>query len=411
MKPDILDIHVIGHGLTATLERDRNGEFLFTYRTDARTEISLTMPLKDTPDHFQRLPPVLETSLPEGALLEAIFEKLGKGIRLTDDFGILKLVGRNLVGRLAVVLSGEPIDPPDPFPANEHLLHILRSHNSRELVTRAMVGLAERTGLSGVLPKTFAMSSERETRVAIPAGKYILKTESQEYPGICVVEEVCMTACRKAGLGVPETILSDDGKSLLVKRFDLGEEGDRYGFEDFCALSGRSRKEKYDSSYEAVIKILSLFSTEPKKDIRIFFRFFALMHLLKNGDAHLKNFGMLYPSRENVRLSPVYDMVSTTPFLRKDTPALTCAGKRSWLGTRKLVVFGIEQCGLTENEALSSVRECMEGIGETIPFLRDLYSRHPSESVARTLRIFEVSSKPERLSLSFSGHRNSKKGT
>lgn len=393
MSGDTLDIY-IGKRLTATLKRDpTRTEVRFSYHPSATEPVSLTMPICDTEDVFAGLPPVFETSLPEGELLETIFRKMGKVIKLADDFDILKLVGKNLIGRLVATPSGESPDSLDVFTGSEGLTALLRSSDSKALVTQAMVDLAERTGISGMLPKTFGISDGR-SRLTIPAGAYIVKTENDEFPGICIVEHACMAACRNAGLKVPETLLSDDGKSLLVRRFDIGPDGTRFGFEDFCSLSGVGRKAKYEGSYESVAKILSLFTTDIERDRRELFRAFAMMQLLKNGDAHLKNFGVLYSSTSDVRLSPIYDMVTTTSFIAKDSPALTFEGKRKWLSKKGIARFGINRCGLEEDETNAIIGECVSGIEETVPFLDTLSERYPADPVLRTLSTFQESASP-----------------
>ncbi len=40
--------------------------------------------------------------------------------------------------------------------------------------------------------------------------------------------------------------------------------------------------------------------------------FAAVCSVERRGDAHLKNFGMLYTSPSDVRLSPMFDVVTTT---------------------------------------------------------------------------------------------------
>ena len=391
MSSNSLDIYV-GSRLTATLKRDpARGDYTFSYLPGATDPVSLTMPVCDTTDVFMSVPPVFETSLPEGELLETIFRKIGKVVKLSDDFDILGLVGRNLIGRLSVIHSGEDLSSRDSFTNSDRLERLLRSKNSKDLVTQAMTELAERTGVSGVLPKTFAIS-DGKVRLSIPTGDYILKSESHEYPGICLVEHACMIACKNAGLVVPETILSEDGRSLLVRRFDVSPDGSRYGFEDFCSLSFIGRKGKYDSSYEATAKIVTLFSTDIEKDMRTLFRSFVMMNLLQNGDAHLKNFGFLYSSSKDVRLSPVYDVVTTTSFIPKDLPALTFEGKRKWNTLKEISRFGIDRCGLGEAETKLIIKECVSGIGETIPFLKTLRDLHPIEPVRQTLSTFEDAS-------------------
>jgi len=387
MPENSVDIY-IKNRLTATLVRDPDrSEYALSYAEDAQDPLSLTMPICNTTDIFMVLPPVFETSLPEGELLEAIYRKMGKTIKISDDFDILKLVGRNMVGRLTVVPSGESPEDHVAFIEHDRLISLLRAKDSKELVTQAMIEMAERTGISGVFPKTFALSVPK-TRMTLPAGNYIVKTENDEFPGICVVEHACMTACRNAGLTVPDTILSDDGKTILVKRFDIVEGGEKYGFEDFCSLGGFGRRHKYDKSYEFVAKIASMFGTNIDADRKKLFKSFAMIHFLENGDAHLKNFGVLYSSVEDVRLSPTYDIVTTTSFIKNDLPALTCRGTKKWLMTNEIVEFGIQHCGLKKEEAGKLVEECLAGIQKTIPYIESLSDQYGHSAILKTVETF-----------------------
>lgn len=50
----------------------------------------------------------------------------------------------------------------------------------------------------------------------------------------------------------------------------------------------------------------------------------ALNCALRNGDAHLKNLGIVYDDvLGEARLAPVYDLVTTSIYLPKDSLALT----------------------------------------------------------------------------------------
>lgn len=51
--------------------------------------------------------------------------------------------------------------------------------------------------------------------------------------------------------------------------------------------------------------------------------------LLKNGDAHLKNFGLLYDDINNIRLVPAFDVVTTTLYIKSDIPALHLLGSKN----------------------------------------------------------------------------------
>ena len=74
---------------------------------------------------------------------------------------------------------------------------------------------------------------------------------------------------------------------------------------------------KYTESYEAITRIISAFSgADAPANLQSFFEYLVLCIMVRNGDAHLKNFGMTYnnPAGGNVLLSPLYDVVTTSVY-------------------------------------------------------------------------------------------------
>ena len=84
--------------------------------------------------------------------------------------------------------------------------------------------------------------------------------------------------------------------------------------------------------------------------------------LLQNGDAHLKNFGVLYENIDNIWLAPAYDVVCTTLYIQKDIPALHLLGSKKWWGKAFLIRFGKESCELSGSETLTLYAECIEAV-------------------------------------------------
>jgi serine/threonine-protein kinase HipA len=75
--------------------------------------------------------------------------------------------------------------------------------------------------------------------------------------------------------------------------------------------------------YGSMIESLALF-IEPQSEEamrRDVSKALVLNWLLGNGDAHLKNFGVLYHDDLDVRLAPFYDVVSTLAYIPEDVPA------------------------------------------------------------------------------------------
>jgi serine/threonine-protein kinase HipA len=67
------------------------------------------------------------------------------------------------------------------------------------------------------------------------------------------------------------------------------------------------------------------------------FTLIALNCALHNGDAHLKNFGIVYDDVQGeARLAPVYDLVTTSAYLPKDSLALALNGATEWPSAKDL---------------------------------------------------------------------------
>ena len=53
-----------------------------------------------------------------------------------------------------------------------------------------------------------------------------------------------------------------------------------------------------------------------------------------NGDAHHKNWSLLYPDGVTAKLSPAYDLVSTIQYIDSDRLALNLAKSKQWTDVR-----------------------------------------------------------------------------
>jgi serine/threonine-protein kinase HipA len=99
---------------------------------------------------------------------------------------------------------------------------------------------------------------------------------------------------------------------------------------------------------------------------------------IRNGDAHLKNFAILYdaPGR-NVRLAPAYDLVSTTPYQPKDVLALSLNGDRRFPSRKSLMHFARHACGLTNRQATVIVRRVVQGVRQAVSDMAAYSDAHP----------------------------------
>jgi serine/threonine-protein kinase HipA len=333
------------------------GDYLFRYSSTATPDdfISLTMPVRRKDYLLPNLHPVFEMHLPEGYLL-ALFKKHFAKLRPTDDFGLLQLLAPSIRGRLHFQTAAEP--NPGPLQLDDLL------HPQQGLFEELIERFALRSALSGVQPKVLA---QLENRATLKLDEYIVKAWGTEYPELALNEYCCMLAARDAGLSVPEFYLSDDNSLFIMKRFDLNDQGKALGFEDMCVLQARQRDDKYSGSYEQLAKSIKVFCSAQYKQssLQQYFKLMVLNYRLQNGDAHLKNFGLLYEDIASIRLAPAYDILSTTAYVKRDVPALNMHGSKRWWDKKGLLRFGMEACDLSRQQAVDILDQCDEAFKTT----------------------------------------------
>jgi serine/threonine-protein kinase HipA len=318
-----LDVYVAGNrvGVLAD-EAIETGLIDFDYLpgVDESLSVSLTMPPDSevaTYHGFIGLPPPFEVSLPEGAVLEAIRQRLGKHIQVDDDLALLKLIGRRTIGRVS--FGGPPVAESE---FDQKILEAARSRNAADRLAEILRSEPHMFGVSGVMPKMATHLHERGTLVG---AANIIKFDSPDFPGASIVEYACLKACERVGIRVPRCHLTEDEAALVIERFDLGHDGERLGFEDACALSGLRRTGKYSGSLEHLFRMIENFvdPVDQLEDKPALLKQLIMCDVLRNGDAHMKNFALIYGRDiQHPRLSPAFDVLTTQVWLPQDTPAL-----------------------------------------------------------------------------------------
>ena len=356
---------------------ERAGDHIFTYGFDARPSdaVSLTMPVRLKSWESRDLHPVFQMNLPEGALLIAVRNAIAK-VAGTDDLTVLRVVGGNTIGRNRF---SRPEDDAPMFPSEPELLEdILSFPDALELFNELVARYALRSGVSGAQPKVLLPATERATAVS---SDFIVKSWGADFPQLGANEFFCMTAAGKAGLTTPEFHLSENGDLFVIKRFDTHADGSSRGFEDFCSLQGLGTDGKYSGSYEKAAKTIDAF-VSPQHRIEAresFFGALVLSAAVRNGDAHLKNFGVLYGDAKGpVRLAPVYDIVTTTAYIKNDVPALTIEGRKIWPLRKTLEKFATAHLSITPAKA----REIIERVVDAVEGTREAVRRHMADHPA-----------------------------
>ena len=344
-------------------EEDRD-VYGFNYADDVGNPISLTMPYRPSTYHrVKYLHPIFDMNMPEGYLFEMLKNHLSKQYGVVNDFSVFSFLCNNIEGRLTYQSNIKSQE----F-AEFDLEDILHNDDEDSFVklVRAYLG---KNAISGVQPKTLALINDKDS---LSTKEYIVKTWGVEYSELALNEYFCLQALKAAGINTPNVRLSDNNKFLLVERFNVNQStGEYYGFEEVLTLLGKDRKEKYNGSYEQVAKIIYDVVGNKNKSMEALYKTIIMSYLLKNGDAHLKNFGVLYDAdMTNIRLAPSYDVVNTCVYFYKDKPALTLFGKKIWFGRKELIKFGLQSCFLSESKANQFYDECIQALEDSIVKLK-----------------------------------------
>jgi len=346
----------------------RADRYLFQYDGQASrpAEISLGMPFRALQYHSSRLFPIFQMNLPEGFVLERLRARFAKTSHL-DPMMLLALTSSNAgIGRVRLSLP----ESQERVVQTVTLADLLAHEGSESLFEQLTQDYLLRTGISGVQPKLLVPEQVDPLyyQASLNTPELIVKASGPGFSGLPINEFVCMSIAREAGIPVAEFHLSNDLNRFVMRRFDRDAQGLPLGFEDAAVLMGLDAESKYDSSYENVATVLEAYC-EPRHRAASLAQLFdqvALSCMVGNGDAHLKNFGVLYgdPQSQDVRMSPAYDIVCTTCYLPDDTLALSLNRNRSLFTARlDLERFGREQCRLDDPKArLARLLASMEAI-------------------------------------------------
>lgn len=283
----------------------------------------------------QRLHPTLSNLLPEGSLRELIAQ--GLKVHVDNEFHILSCLGADLPGAL-VAEPMEPDDVPD---------RILNTYGKARAIKFDNASPNNKFSLAGVQMK-FSMK-EKDGRYNLSKGDvlgdWIVKTPSTKHKDVPVNEYTAMKLAELVGVNIPVVKLVELNKldnlpqinlpneklAFAIKRFDRDDDV-RIHTEDFAQVLVKYAHEKYNSaSYEQIGRIIYGYSGDGLADAQQFARRLLVNILLANGDAHLKNWSLIYSDKITPRLSPAYDIVTTNVYVDGERSyALNLGKTKDW---------------------------------------------------------------------------------
>ncbi len=339
-----LNVQVSGKTV-AQLYRERD-EYVLKYLlgADPADFVSLTMPVRDEPWRWPRdLHPFFRQNLPEGYLLNLIREEFGPLLDGTD-LSLLAVVGGTGIGRVTVTPEGgKPGVEMEPL----QIESLLTAENTAEHFA-SLVRRYARASISGVVPK-FIAPEEPPDQTLGPLGKptlrtsrHIVKGSDESTPYLGFNEFYSMRVLERLGVvPVARTRMSDDGRVLVVERFDVDGHGTpTHGLEDACGLLGLPPHEKYATTTEKVLSATRAYL--PPARLRVQLEQFGwhvlTNYVVRNADCHAKNIALSYTGLSDVGFTPVYDIVTTQAYPRfaNNPPGLSVDGRQTWAAGKAL---------------------------------------------------------------------------
>lgn len=324
----LLDVFFQEH-LVGQLQQDKHGRISYSYETnwltsEEATPLSQSLPLRERPFESRECQGFFAGVLPEEENRKLIAAILG--VSANNDFSLLEQIGGECAGAVSFLPTGQrpPQSQKDYQRVDEkELIQILEELPHRPL----MAGKKDvRLSLAGAQNKLAVHLNDEGISLPLndSPSTHILKPGPKRFPDLVANEAFCMDLAKQSGLPTAEVSVGKVGNFdyLLMERYD--REWDDHGNihrlhqEDFCQAMGRSPLTKYQHeggpSAAESFNLLREVSSAPALDLITLLEAFLFNYLIGNNDAHGKNFSLLYRGKSQTRLTPLYDLVSTTAY-------------------------------------------------------------------------------------------------
>ncbi len=187
-----------------------------------------------------------------------------------------------------------------------HILPYEQPQQSEEVAEQFMEN-RKRISISGVQEKLSFLLEKNQLRLTNKGeqGTYILKPIPRDLKKVDQVpanEHLTMQIAKQVyGLNTAENAMvffKNGSPAYITKRFDVKDDGGKWGKEDFATLAGKTKDNiganfKYECSYEEVGMLIQKYVPAWRVEIEKYFSLVVFNFMLSNGDAHLKIFRCL----------------------------------------------------------------------------------------------------------------------
>ena len=379
-----LDVYLCDR-LAGSLERN-DGRMSFRYRTeylqsDSPAVVSSTLPLSDRIYEERDVMAFFSNLLPDEGVRRRIAEIVG--VTPEDTFGLLREIGGDCAGAIAFWPPGKRPCRTDK-PVYRELTDAEADDVLRNLGNRPLGIDEDFRGISGAGAQDKLIACLRDGKIFLPLrgtpSTHIIKPEIERFPCSVQNEYFCMELSRRCGFETAECGIVRFGELdyYVTRRYDRADDGGivrRLHQEDFCQLLKCRPEIKYqDQGGPSIVECVRLLRELhlPGSDVMAFLDRVVFNFLIGNGDAHGKNFSVVYRNGMP-RLSPQYDLICTTvyPQIGKKM-AMKFDGKFEfrWITPGK-IVRTFEGAGIGEKLVRDSIERQTSSIRRELPGLVD----------------------------------------
>ena len=398
-------LNVFLHGRKVGILSSDNGRLSFRYDLEYCAlpncePLSFSLPVRMEAFPEEAIMPFFSNLLPDEGVRVRIAEILG--LSPENIFGLLQAIGEDCAGAVAMFVPDKaPVEPVRPR------YRLLSEEEAADVLTH----LAERPlnigakdfHISGAGAQDKLVACVEKGRILLPLNgtpsTHIIKPGVERFPESVHNECFCMKLAKACGLRVAECgILVIKGVPYyVVERYDR-EKIDgfwrRLHQEDFCQLLGVDPKFKYES--EGGPGLPTCFDLMRRMELSAadtiaFLDQIIFCFLIGNGDAHAKNFSVIYRNGR-AGLAPAYDLLSTTVYPNLAAKLAMRIEKEynfRWITHGKFVRMG-QKAGISEKVIDLELAKVGKRITSTLAkVMGELSRHHPAEVYGKIQRGIE----------------------
>lgn len=363
-------------------------------------KLSIALPLRNEPFDHTTTSAFFSGLLPD----EIVRVRLARflGLSAKNTFALLKAIGGECAG--AVSLHTENEVAKLKVEENYRLLDEIETNEMlQSLDKRPFLAGEHGVRISGAGAQNKLMIAFVNGQIAIPLGNtastHIIKPAIKGLEDSVFNEFFCMTLAKNIGLPVPSVHIIKIGEQryYVVERYDRVENKTRHVLrlhqEDFCQALHLPPDMKYESEGgPSLVQCFELLDQRIKQGLMAGRNKLSLLHaviynfLIGNGDAHGKNFSLLYEN-ESESLAPLYDLLSTEVYFgkHKTKMAMKIVGKykfkdvqhRHWVQFAELIGmrsdFVIRQLNLVQEKVVRHADSLIKQLNKSEDLQSDIY--------------------------------------